>query len=179
MPKLGSQAEACAGLEQLAESPAMVRDLLGHSPGLEGESYMKQKWLAAWQLSVYPAWPWRALETTLCFPKQSLQKLFSQRPEEMPGVGCSHPTPGAGWGSCTGHCRAQHAAVCTAGCGEGPLPLCPSPGCLQALCSSEKQVPEHPKSEFNALIPFRQIRNLVHLHPLQALMWHSFLLDHY
>lgn len=41
-----------------------------------------------------------------------------------------------------------------------------------------KQVPEHPKTGFNALIPFRQIINLLPgLHPLQALMWLSSLLD--
>lgn len=101
-----------------------------------GKLYETKKCFAAWQLPVYPVWPWRALETH-CFPKQCLQTLFSQRPEEK--ALRMHPTPGAGWGDCVGHCRAQYAAVSTGGSGEGPLPLCPSSGCLQALCAPENR----------------------------------------
>lgn len=162
----------------MAVSPATVRDrwvLLGHI--WKGESYMKNKCIATWQLPVCPSWPWRPLETH-CYPKQCLQTLFSQRPEEM--ALRMHPTPGVGWGNCNGCCRAQRAAVCTAGCGEGLLPCAPLLAVCRHCVPQKKQVTEHPKSGFNALMPFRQIRDLVPgLRALQALMWHSFLLERY
>lgn len=141
---------------------------------------MKQKWFAAWQLPMCPAWPWRALETTHCFPKQCLQILFSQKPEEM--APRMHPPYTRCWVGEL-HWALQGSACCSLHCwlwrgSSSPVPLSWLPAGI--VCLRTHSVPEHPKSSFNALMPFRQTKNLLPgLHPLQALLWHSFLLDHY